>query len=249
MDDHGEDLVQLELRSLQERNEKRRITDASAQLVKVVLGVGYDDESIAALERAIAQATAAGVSKENIEKAKQLLNSLYEGRQLLNETLITLQNAIRTRSLSQLREAVNTASEIGFQNAQLNADLIAARKIISSISKEGHEKSLAECIENATVDNHDDLANAVESSRDSSMSSVAWVRAQAVLVDLRKKKAARSEVINLLRRGINERDAILLQTALQAASLQGLQSLEVCMCVCAYERVCVRMNLYLCISL
>ena len=144
------------------------------------MAVGYDDESIAALERAIAQATAAGVSKENIEKAKQLLNSLYEGRQLLNETLVTLQNAIRTRSLAQLREAVNTASEIGFHNAQLNADLIAARKIISSISKEGHEKSLAECIENATVDNHDDLANAVESSRDSSLSSVVWVRAQAV---------------------------------------------------------------------
>lgn len=228
MDDFGEDLVQLELRSLQERNEKRKITDASAQLVKVVLAVGYDDESISALERAIAQATAAGVSAENIEKAKQLLNSLYEGRNLLSETLKTLQNAIRTRSLAQLRDAVATASELGFQNAQLAAEVSAAKKIITSISTDSHDKTLADCIANATIDNHDELANAVESSRDSSVNSVAWVRAQAVLVDLRKKKAARSEVMHLLRKGINERNAIQLQTALQAASLQGLQSLEVC---------------------
>ena len=248
MDDFGEDLVQLELRSLQERNEKRKITDASAQLVKVVLAVGYDDESISALERAIAQATAAGVSAENIEKAKQLLNSLYEGRNLLSETLITLQNAIRTRSLAQLRDAVNTASELGFQNAQLAAEVSAAKKIITSISTDSHDKTLADCIANATIDNHDELANAVESSRDSSLSSVAWVRAQAVLVDLRKKKAARSEVVQMLRKGINERNSILLQTALQAASLQGLQSLEVCVCmiVCVYVYVCIYVCLYVC---
>jgi PH domain len=227
MDGEGEDEVQAQLLSIQERNERRKVADASAQLVRVVQTVGYDSESVSSLERAIAQATSAGVSRDNIEKAKKLLRSLYEGKELLDEALRTLHIAMAKRSLPMLIDAVNTASEIGFHHDQLQIDVGSARKIITELKTEALEKSLKTSIAEATVDDYDDLAIAVERARGTNVSSASLLKAQTVLTDLRRKKEEKEDITQLIRRAINSRDLHLLQTSLQSAILRGIHGKEV----------------------
>lgn len=223
----GLNVVQAQLLLLQMRNERRKVADAAAQLVKVVQGVGYDSDSLENLEIAIAQAIEAHVSKENIEKARQLLDSLKDGKQLLDEALIVLQAAMKKRSLPQLVEAVSTASEIGFHHEQLQKDLNAAKIIINEIKKEEQEDSLKKITEESTVDSFEGLVSAIERAKGSKYNSSRLANAQAVLADLKQRKMEKDEVLYALRFAINERDVGLIISALQSANSKGMQGQEV----------------------
>ena len=229
MDGEGEDDVQAQLSSIEERNERRRVADASAQLVRVVQSVGYDSGSINELERAIAQAINAGVSRENVEKAKQLLARLHEGNRLLEEALRQLHTAMRKRSLPMLVDAVSTASEIGFHHEQLQVDLASARRLIIEIKGEALDSSLQQAAIDATVDSHDNLATLVERAKvqDANVDPMKLHKAQEVLTDLRRKKAEKEDINLLIRRAINERNLHLLQTALQSATHSKLTGPDV----------------------
>jgi PH domain len=246
MDGEGEDDVQAQLSSIQERNERRRVADASAQLVRVVQSVGYDNESIHELERAIALAVSAGVSRENVEKAKQLLARLHEGNRLLEEALRQLQTAMRKRSLPMLVDAVSTASEIGFHHEQLQVDLASARRLIIEIKGEALDSSLQQAAIDATVDNHDNLATLVERAKvkDANVDPMKLHKAQEVLTDLRRKKAEKEDINLLIRRAINERNLHLLQTALQSATHSKFTGPDVRPIICCFFIILEEIYIY-----
>ena len=223
----GLNVVQAQLLLLQMRNERRKVADAAAQLVKVVQSVGYDAESLENLELAISQAIDAHVSKENIEKARQLLDSLKEGKQLLDEAMIVLQAAMKERNLPQLVEAVSTASEIGFHHEQLQDDLNHAKTIINEIKKEEQDDSLKKITEESTEDSYEALMSAIERSKGTKCNPVRLANAQAVLADLKQRKIEKDEVMYALRFAINERDVGLIISALQSANAKGMQGQEV----------------------
>ena len=223
----GLNVVQAQLLLLQMRNERRKVADASAHLVKIVQNVSYDGESLKSLEKAISEAIEGGVSAENVEKARQLLASLFAGKQLLDEALIDLQVAIKQRSLPMLLDAVSTASEIGFQHEQLQISVSTAKAIIIEIKSEEVEQSLQQSTEISTVDSFDNLVIAIERAKGSKVDSSMLLKAQIQLNDLRLKKQEKDEIFSSLRKAINGRDVEMILIALQAAAERDLGGQEV----------------------